>query len=158
MSAAHVERVAYDHPDAVLLRAEHVAFGDQLYASDPSAVHRSGSEGIDPATIVLTVVAYDGETPIGHACLRRLDGDLAGELEMKRLFVRPEARGSGVADELLAVVEQAARDDGAARLLIHTGDRQHAALRFYERHGYTPIPVFAPYQAVAYSLCFQRLL
>lgn len=158
MSAARLERVTYEHPDAVLLRDEHVAFGNQLYASDPAAVHRSGSEGIDPATIVVTVVAYDGRTPIGHACLRRLDGDLAGELEMKRLYVRPEARGSGVADDLLAVVEQTARDEGARRLLIHTGDRQHAALRFYERHGYTPVPVFPPYEAVAYSLCFERLL
>lgn len=151
-------RVAFDDPDARTLREEHVAAGNLLYASDPSAVRRSGSEGIDPASIVATVVAYDGEVPIGHACLRRLDGDLSGELEMKRMYVRPAWRGSGVADDLLAVIEQVARDEGVPRLLIHTGDRQHAALRFYDRHGYTPVPVFAPYEEVAYSRCFEKVL
>jgi GNAT superfamily N-acetyltransferase len=153
-----LESVAFDHPDAVLLRDEHVALGDQLYADDPAAVHRGGSEGMDPASIIATFVAYDGEVPIGHACLRRLDGPMAGEVEMKRLYVREASRGSGVADELLEAVERAARGQGVPRIVIHTGDRQHAALRFYERHGYTPIPVFSPYEAVTYSLCFERLL
>ncbi|MET1062137.1 MAG: GNAT family N-acetyltransferase [Aeromicrobium sp.] len=155
---ARLERVDFAHPDAVALRDEHVESGNRLYASDPAAVHRGGSEGIDPATIVVTVVAYRDDVPIGHACLRRLDGELAGELEMKRLYVRPADRGSGVADELLEAIEGAARAEGAARILIHTGDRQHAALRFYARHGYTPIPVFPPYEAVTYSLCFDKEL
>jgi len=43
------------------------------------------------------------------------------------------------------------------RVVIHTGDRQHAALRFYERHRYTPIEVFAPYEAVTYSRCFEKV-
>lgn len=152
-----VERVPFEHPDAIALRAEHVAFGNSLYADDPAAVHRGGSEGIDPGSIIATFVAYDEGVPIGHACLRRLDGEMAGDLEMKRLYVRPESRGRGAADELLAAVEQAARDEGVPRIVIHTGDRQHAALRFYARHGYTPIPVYPPYEAVTYSRCFEKV-
>lgn len=153
-----LERVPFEHPDAVLLRDEHVALGNQLYADDPAAVHRGGSEGLDPATVVATFVAYDdADLPIGHACLRRLEGDMRGELEMKRLYLREASRGTGVADALLAAVEQVARDEGVSRLVIHTGDRQHAALTFYGRRGYTPIPVFAPYEAVTYSLCFEKL-
>lgn len=154
----NIERVPFEHPDAITLRDEHVATGDQLYASDPAFLLRSGSEGIDPASILLTVVAYGEAGPIGHACLRRLDGPLNGELEIKRMYVRPEARGSGVADELLAEVEQHARIEGAVRVVIHTGDRQRAALKFYERHGYTPIAVFPPYEQVTYSLCFEKIL
>ncbi|MGH3459500.1 hypothetical protein [Aeromicrobium sp.] len=41
--------------------------------------------------------------------------------------------------------------------MIHTGDRQLAALRFYQRHGYTPIDVFPTYEAVTYSRCFERV-
>jgi GNAT superfamily N-acetyltransferase len=67
-------------------------------------------------------------------------------------------RGSGIADELLAAMEQVARDEGARRVIIHTGDRQHAALKFYDRHGYTPIPVYPPYEDVTYSLCFEKVL
>lgn len=153
-----VERVPFDHPHASALRDEHVAFGNSLYADDPAAIHRGGSEGIDPVSIIATFVAYDeAGVPIGHACLRRLDGPMLGEVEMKRLYVRPASRGSGAADALLAAVEQAARDQGVPRIVIHTGDRQHAALRFYERRGYTPIPVFPPYEAVTYSLCFEKV-
>jgi len=149
-----VERVPFEHPDAVALRDEHVAYGNQLYASDPASLHRSGSEGIDPASVVVTVVAYDEDGPVGHACLRELDG----ELEIKRMYVVPSRRGSGIADELLGAMEDVARDEGASRVVIHTGDRQHAALKFYDRHGYTPIPVYPPYEDVTYSLCFEKLL
>jgi GNAT superfamily N-acetyltransferase len=149
-----LEHVHFEHPDAVALRDEHVAYGNQLYASDPSAVHRSGSEGIEPSSIVTTVVAYDDDGPVGHACLRELDG----ELEIKRMYVVPTRRGAGIADELLTAMEDAAREEGARRVIIHTGDRQLAALKFYDRHGYTPIPVYPPYEDVAYSLCFEKIL
>lgn len=149
-----LERVPFEHPDAVALRDEHVAYGNQLYASDPASLHRSGSEGIEPATVVATVVAYDDSGPVGHACLRRLDG----ELEIKRMYVVPNRRGAGIADELLAAMEAAALEEGARRVIIHTGDRQHAALKFYDRHGYTPIPVYPPYEDVTYSLCFEKVL
>ena len=152
-----VRPVPFDHPDAAALRAAHEAYGDALYASDPASVHRFTSEVLDPSSVLITVVAYDGERPIGHACLRRLGGPMAGELEIKRMYVEPDARGSGVADALLAAVEQRAEDEGAPRVVIHTGDRQHAALRFYERHGYTPIDVFAPYEDVTYSRCFEKV-
>ncbi len=150
--------VPFDHPDAVALRNAQQAYGDALYASDPASEHRFSSEVLDPASVLLTVVAYDDGRPVGHACLRRLDGDMAGELEIKRMYVEPDVRGRGIADALLAAMEQRARDEGVPRVVIHTGDRQVAALRFYERHGYTPIDVFAPYEEVTYSRCFERRL
>ena len=109
-----IEHVPFDHPDAVALRAAHEAYGDSLYASDPASEHRFTSEVLDPATVLLTVVAYDeNDSPVGHACLRTLDGAMAGDLEIKRMYVEPEARGSGVADALLAAVELARRTKGS---------------------------------------------
>jgi GNAT superfamily N-acetyltransferase len=152
-----VEPVPFDHPDAVALRAAHEAYGDELYASDPASEHRFTSEVLDPASVLVTVVAYVDGVPVGHACLRSLSGSMAGDLEIKRMYVEPDARGSGVADALLAAVEQRVRDEGVPRVVIHTGDRQLAALRFYERHGYTAIDVFPPYEAVTYSRCFEKV-
>ena len=155
----NLKSVPFDHPDAVALRTAQEAYGDELYASDPASEHRSTSEVLDPASVLLTVVAYDDGRPVGHVCIRSLSGGaMAGDLEIKRMFVEPDARGSGVADALLAAVEQRARDEGVPRVVIHTGDRQLAALRFYERHGYTPIDVFPPYEAINYSRCFERVL
>ena len=152
----NLQEVPFDHPDAVALRTAQQAYGDELYASDPSSENRFSSEVLDPASVLLTVVAYDDDRPVGHACLRRLDGVMAGELEIKRMYVEPDVRGRGIADALLGAMEQRARDEGAPRVVIHTGDRQIAALRFYERHGYTPIDVYPPYEAVTYSRCFEK--
>ena len=152
-----LEHVPFDHPDAVALRTAQQAYGDELYASDPASAHRSASEELDPASVIFTVVAYDGDRPVGHACLRRLSGEMAGDLEIKRMFVEPDVRGGGIADALLAAVEERARAEGVPRVVIHTGDRQLAALRFYGRHGYTPIEVFPPYEAVTYSRCFEKV-
>ena len=152
-----IEVVPFDHPDAVALRAAHEAYGDELYASDPASEHRFTSEVLDPSTVLITVVAYVDDMAVGHACLRSLSGPMAGDLEIKRMYVEPDKRGSGVAAALLAAVEQRARDEEVTRVVIHTGDRQLAALRFYERHDYTPIDVFPPYEAVTYSRCFEKV-
>jgi putative acetyltransferase len=45
---------------------------------------------------------------------------------------------------------------GAGLLRLETGDRQHAALRFYARHGFTEVPRFPPYVDSETSICMQR--
>jgi GNAT superfamily N-acetyltransferase len=59
----------------------------------------------------------DGE-PVGCAGLRRLDTDTA---ELRRVFVRRPARGSGVARALLAAVLETARERDYRRIRLDTG-------------------------------------
>ncbi len=125
-----------------------------LYADDPTSQNRDGRLDIDPTSVVFTALIRDGGEPIGHIALRRLGDDL----EIKRMYVVPARRGGHVADDLLAEVEREARLIGAPRLILHTGDRQSAAVAFYRRHGYTPIDVYPPYEQLAYSLCFEKVL
>lgn len=144
----------WDDPEAQRLRAEMTAEIGALYADDPTSQNRDGRLEIDPGTIVFTALVRDGDEAIGHIALRRLGDDL----EIKRMYVLPARRGGTVAEELLTEVEREARTLGAARLILHTGDRQHAATAFYARHGYTPIDVYPPYEQLAYSLCFEKVL
>src|SRR5687768_2175044 len=74
--------------------------------------------------------------------IARLDGDAVGcggvafedgLAEVKRMYVRPGARGRGVARTILSRLEDESRARGATRLALETGDAQHAAIRFYER-------------------------
>ncbi|CAN5280662.1 GNAT family N-acetyltransferase [soil metagenome] len=146
--------VGWGHPDAAALREAQRAEVGQLYAHESSFTPGMPSEEIDDESVVATFVAYDEDLPIGHIALRRL-GD---ELEIKRMYVAPSSRGSGVANDLLVAVEHAARDASAPRLILHTGNQQHAAIAFYGRHGYTPIAVYPPYEDVTYSLCFEKVL
>jgi putative acetyltransferase len=72
-----------------------------------------------------------------------------GYAELKRMYAKPEARGSGVASALLARLEAEARAGGATRLTIETGIYQHAAMRFYEKAGFVRCGAFGPYAAMA---------
>jgi putative acetyltransferase len=71
--------------------------------------------------------------------------------EVKRMYVRAEARGRGVADAVLARVEAEARAAGLAILRLETGDRQLAAMRFYERAGFRRCDAFGAYAAMPRS-------
>lgn len=150
MTVGPLTVVEWDHPDAARLRAEMIAEVSAQYVDD----HRDGSAGVDPASVVLTGLIYEDELPIAHVALRRLGGDL----EIKRMYVVPDARGKGLSKQLLAEAELVARVEGARRVILHTGTRQTAAIALYEAHGYRPIPVYEPYVDLPLSLCFEKLL
>ena len=83
--------------------------------------------------------------------------------EVKRMYVRDVARGSGAAGVMLARIEREAREAGFALLRLETGVRQTAALRFYERAGFQPCVAFGAYttmapQTVATSVFLQKKL
>jgi ribosomal protein S18 acetylase RimI-like enzyme len=71
----------------------------------------------------------------GCIALRPLrEREQAGEI--KRLYVRPEFRGSGAALALLVALEQYAEASGYEWLYLDSKDDLKPALRFYDRHGY----------------------
>jgi putative acetyltransferase len=81
--------------------------------------------------------------------------------EVKRMYVRDSARGQGVADAIVARIEQEVRNAGLSVLRLETGDRQLAAMRFYARAGFRVCPAFGAYasmtpQAIATSVFFEK--
>lgn len=79
-----------------------------------------------------------------------------GSAELKRFYVVPAHRGSGIADALLDALAAYAADRGVRTLRLETGDQQHAAMSFYARHGFRVIPRFGPYIDIQTSVCMQR--
>lgn len=153
-----VTDVPWGDPDAVTLRAEMDAELRQRYPDfgfdRAEAILRSLV--VDPADVLVTVLVRDdaGEA-VGHAALRTHDRDH----EVKRVIVRGDQRGRGIARLLMERVERAAREDGAARVVLHTGHNQPEAVALYQRLGYTPIPLYEPYATVMpESFCFEKLL
>jgi len=87
----------------------------------------------------------------------RLDGQPAGcggialfadFAELKRMYVRPAARGRGVADAILARLIAEAVKDGSRLVRLETGTGQAAAIRFYRRAGFEPCTAFEPYRSM----------
>jgi len=151
-----VERVAWDDPSAAALRAAMSAELGRRYADRFAAgAEPTPGAAVEAATLAWTGVARTpAGRPVGHAALRWLGPDL----ELKRMYVVPAQRGTGVAVALLAAAEREAARLGAPRIVLQTGDRQPDAVRRYEKSGYTPIPIFGPYRARTYSRCFEKLL
>jgi len=56
--------------------------------------------------------------------------------EVKRMFVHPSARGQGVAQRLLGMLETEALARGCRQFMLETGPSQPEAIGLYERLGY----------------------
>jgi putative acetyltransferase len=87
------------------------------------------------------VVHRDG-VPVGCGALRVLDAERA---ELKRMYVAPAARGTGLGRRLVDALEAEARALGVRRLVLETGIRQTAAIALYEATGFRPIPLYGDY-------------
>ena len=92
-------------------------------------------------------VGYEGPEAVAGGGLRRLG---AGVAEIKRMYVRPDARSRGVAAALLHTLEEAARALGYTRTRLDTGPKQVTAQRLYQGAGYVEI---APYNDNPFA-CF----
>ena len=85
-------------------------------------------------------LAKVGQDLVGCVALRKLR--LANEnastpcAEIKRMYLRENFRGQGIAQRLLEAVEKFARDAGYAWIYLDTTDDMKAAARLYERSGY----------------------
>ncbi|MEU4649331.1 GNAT family N-acetyltransferase [Nocardia fluminea] len=152
--APRVLVVEWDDPDAEMLRAEMSAEVGPRYAHLELASRGPSPISVDRATVHQTFVAYAGAEPVGHAAVRWN----AGDLELKRMFVRPAFRGTGTATALLHAAEASVRAADRPRIILQTGHLQPDAVRFYERSGYQRIPLFAPYHVLPQSICFARNL
>lgn len=160
-----VVSAAWDDPRAVALRDAMdrevgPRYADRLSAVDPAvAAAVDAVFAIDPATLIdtLLVLSDDGE-PLAHGTLRDLRHDGIRDVEIKRVYVDPRARGRGASRVLLAELERRAEARGATRVILQTGDRQPDAVALYERLGYTPIPIYEPYTALDFSICMEKAL
>jgi GNAT superfamily N-acetyltransferase len=146
--------VPWGDPDAEELRAAQRADIVARYGGDFEPGHRPTA-----ADIAVFVVAYDSvtETPIGCGAFRDLD-DEQPTVEVKRMYVRPNYRGRKIGQLILRDLEARARERGATRVRLETGDLQPEAVRLYEGAGYRQIPNFGDYVDAKASLCFERVL
>jgi GNAT superfamily N-acetyltransferase len=146
-----IEERPWNDPVGTALRRAQRAELDARYGCDD---HEPGPPP-SGADVSYFVVATSGGRAIGCGALRRLDGSSA---EVKRMYVVPEARGTGVADAILGVLENAAAERGWTTLRLETGTLQPDAQRFYRRAGYHEIPLFGSYVGSELSVCFERRL
>ncbi len=101
------------------------------------------------------VVAYNENIPVGCGCFKRAD-DL--NVEMKRIFVRSNCRGKGIASALLNELECWAKEIGSLYSKLETGSKQHEAINLYKKKGYEITDNFGQYIGNTNSICMKKVL
>lgn len=94
---------------------------------------------VPPGGVLL--MAHAGADVVGCVALRSLDSRTG---EMKRLYVRPAYRSTGLGQRLVEAVIQAARQAGYSELRLDTLPSMSSAQALYQRLGFREIP---PYNA-----------
>jgi GNAT superfamily N-acetyltransferase len=95
----------------------------------------------------LLVARDESGTAVGVVAVRSHE---AGGAEMKRLYVRPAARGGGLGRDLADAAVAAARELGYGRVLLTTlPDAMRGALLMYEAMGFRPTAPFTDHSHVS---------
>ena len=143
-------RERHDTPDAIALILELEAELDPLYPR--ASRHGYSVDKLIAQGVIFFVVRCDG-APAGCGGVQLFGAEYG---ELKRMYVRPQWRGLGLAKQLLERLEDYARGQQIGLLRLETGIHQHAAIRLYERMGYLPIPPFGAYREDPNSLFFEK--
>jgi N-acetylglutamate synthase-like GNAT family acetyltransferase len=147
----NIRKVSWSNPVGADLRAAQQA---ELDARFGCADHEPGPKPSEVDTAVF-LVAYDKGSgqPVGCGGLRLLDSQTA---EIKRLYVLPYTRGSGVASSILAALEAEAFAQGITRVTAEAGSAQPDGRNFYQNSGFEQVPNFGPYIGVEHSYCYAK--
>ena len=132
----------------------------ELAGRYPDSHGGDGAGAFKPADVQVAraafVIAWLGDEAVGCGALRPMDE--ADTVEVKRMYVRPEARGQGVSRRILAALEDLAREFGYSKARLETGTRNPEALSLYESSGYQRIPCYGIYVHEPLSRCFEKQL
>ncbi|MDQ5863182.1 MAG: GNAT family N-acetyltransferase [Actinomycetota bacterium] len=147
----NIRSVTWSNPVGADLRRAQQAELDARFGTPD---HEPGTppSGADCAVFL---VAYDKASgqPVGCGGLRLLDSATA---EIKRLYVLPYTRGSGVASSILAALEAEAHKQGITRIKAEAGSAQPDGRNFYENSGFESVPNFGAYVGVEHSYCYAK--
>jgi putative acetyltransferase len=132
--------------------AESGAYLQVLYPSESN--HVIDVDALAAPDAVFLVARRAGEI-LGSIAFRII---APGHAEIKRMFVRAEARGKGVGRRLLEALEDEARRRNVNRISLETGIRQPEAIGLYRASGYQDCPPFGTYRCDPLSLFMTKRL
>ncbi len=99
------------------------------------------------------IIAYQNGSPIACGAFKEYDENT---VEIKRMFLLENLRGSGIASEVINELEYWAAELNYTHAILETGIKQPEAIRFYVKCGYGRIDNYGQYIGVNNSICFKK--
>jgi putative acetyltransferase len=98
------------------------------------------------------IVAYVDNTPVGCGAIKKYDDNC---MEVKRMFVKAEYRGKGIAGKIL---EMWVAELNFTKCILETGKVQPEAIHLYQKFGYTITDNYGQYIGIDNSVCMNKEL
>jgi GNAT superfamily N-acetyltransferase len=99
------------------------------------------------------VVVYLDNKAVACGCYKKMGKDA---IEIKRMFVLPEARGKGFAQSILQELEQWGVEAGFSFSVLETLYKQIEAIGMYQKCGYAIVDNYDPYVGLKNSICMRK--
>jgi len=140
------------HDGVARLIDELDAYQTSLYPAESN--HLLDLKSLGDPSIRFFVARRDGQA-LGCGALR-IDSAVFGEV--KRMFVLPEARGSGAGKQIIHCIEQLANHEGLSCLRLETSIHQPEALGLYRAAGFIERGPFGNYGPDPLSVFMEKAL
>ena len=106
---------------------------DETYDRD-----RLSEELADPESV--TYIAYENGEPAGYLKLNTGDAQTEegydGTLEVQRIYVSKEVKGSGIGSRFMSIAEDHAREHGLGSIWLGVWEHNDPAIAFYRSKGF----------------------
>lgn len=101
------------------------------------------------------IIATDGENAVACGCFKKYTDDTA---ELKRIFVRNDYRGKGIAAEIVRKAMSLAKSQNYKKMILQTGAKQPEAISLYIKLGFIKTENYGHYIGDDNSVCFEIIL
>ena len=101
------------------------------------------------------LLVYQNNVPAACAGLKRYSDT---DAEVKRVWVEPAYRRHHIAEEMMARIEDKARERGFRRTVLQTRPIMTDAVALYRKLGYSLIDNYPPYDRLEGAICFAKEL
>ncbi len=107
------------------------------------------------AALQYVLVAYYNNEAVGCGAIKLYQPTV---MEIKRMYVKPEHRGKGIASNILTSLELWCSTLGITNCILETGIKQPEAIALYHKMHYTVTANYGQYLQAANSICFAKKL
>jgi GNAT superfamily N-acetyltransferase len=107
----------------------------------------------DISDLNYVVLALKKDKAIGCGAISEYNSN---SMEIKRMYVSPEARGQRVGEKILSELENWSKELGYSRCILFMGSKQPEAGKLYRRNNYISIEKYGKLKDIPDSLCLAK--